>query len=79
LSSSAGLVVRPLQVAVYQTARALEVTVIALTGQSGGKLLGLADIAIRVPARETPRVQEMHVLVYHALCAMLERDLITTA
>jgi phosphoheptose isomerase len=59
-----------------QTGRALGVTVIALTGQSGGKLAGLADVAIRVPAQETARAQELHIQCYHALCEMLERDLV---
>jgi len=55
-----------------QTARALGLTVIALTGEDGGRLAGLADVAIRVPARRTDRVQELHVQCYHALCEMLE-------
>ena len=57
-----------------QTARALGLTVIALTGESGGRLADLADIAIRVPARRTDRVQELHVHCYHALCEMLEAE-----
>jgi phosphoheptose isomerase len=60
-----------------QTARALGLTTIALTGQSGGKLAGLADVAIRVPAQATARVQELHILCYHALCEMLENAWIT--
>ena len=55
-----------------QVARALGVTVIALTGQSGGKLASLADIAIRAPATRTDRVQELCVHLYHCLCEMLE-------
>ena len=55
-----------------QTARALGLSVIALTGQDGGQLASLADIAIRAPARRTDRVQELHIQLYHALCEMLE-------
>jgi D-sedoheptulose 7-phosphate isomerase len=55
-----------------QTARALGLTVVALTGAGGGRLAGLADVAIQVPARRTDRAQELHVLCYHALCEMLE-------
>ncbi len=55
-----------------QTARALGLTVICLTGDSGGKLANLSDIALRMPASRTDRVQEYHVLCYHALCEMLE-------
>jgi D-sedoheptulose 7-phosphate isomerase len=55
-----------------QVGRALGVTVLSLTGQGGGKLALLADVAIRVPATQTDRVQELHVHVYHCLCEMLE-------
>jgi len=55
-----------------QVARALGVTILSLTGQDGGKLARLADVAIRVPATQTDRVQELHVHVYHCLCEMLE-------
>lgn len=53
-------------------ARARSLTTIALTGAEGGPLARQADIALRVPAHETDRVQEQHVLVYHCLCEMLE-------
>ena len=49
--------------------------VIALTGESGGKLAALADSAIRVPEKETYRVQELHLPVYHWLCAALEEEI----
>ena len=57
-----------------QTARALGLKVIALTGESGGRLAGLSDVAIRAPAQRTDRVQEWHVQCYHALCEMLETE-----
>lgn len=58
------------------TAKALGLTVIALTGMDGGKLVGISDIAIKVPSSETSRVQEMHSIVYHTLCKMLEASLL---
>jgi D-sedoheptulose 7-phosphate isomerase len=61
-----------------QTARALGLPVIALTGQAGGKLAGLADIAMRAPALETARVQELHMQIYHTLCEMLEEEFIAS-
>lgn len=57
---------------VAQAARALGVTVLALTGQGGGRLAPLADVALRAPATRTDRVQEYHVCLYHCLCEMLE-------
>ena len=50
----------------------LGVIVIGLTGEGGGTLAREADIAIRVPERETFKVQELHLPVYHYLCAAVE-------
>ena len=55
-------------------ARARGMAVIALTGETGGKLRALSDICIAVPAREAFRVQELHLPVYHALCLALEEE-----
>lgn len=41
-------------------------------GGNGGKLKELADVSIIVPEHETYKVQELHLPVYHCLCAMLE-------
>lgn len=48
---------------------------VGLTGESGGKTAGLCDICIRAPARETPLVQECHVLVCHIFCGLVEETL----
>ena len=56
-----------------EIAKALGITVIALTGRSGGRLRGIADICIRVPEDETYKVQELHLPVYHFLCAETEK------
>ena len=53
-------------------AKAAGITAVALTGESGGKCRALADICVRVPETETFKIQEYHLPVYHALCAMLE-------
>ena len=57
--------------AVY-TAKVMGLKVIGLTGRTGGKIKKYCDVAICVPADETPRIQELHLPVYHTLCAMLE-------
>lgn len=53
-------------------ARALGIKIIGLTGQGGGELAGVSDVAIRVPETETYMIQELHLPVYHCLCLMLE-------
>ena len=59
-------------VAAAQVARAKGLTVIGLTGRSGGILVEHTDVCIRVPADETYLVQEYHMPVYHAMCMMIE-------
>ena len=53
-------------------ARALGIKVIGLSGEKGGELASVADVAIRVPETETYKIQELHLPVYHTWCLMLE-------
>lgn len=46
--------------------------ILGLTGAHGGRMMEYCDVVIRVPASQTHTVQEYHLPVYHALCAMLE-------
>ncbi|MGE3538404.1 MAG: SIS domain-containing protein [Candidatus Tectimicrobiota bacterium] len=55
-----------------ETARDLHLATIGLTGQGGGGMATLCDVLIDVPSRSTPRVQEMHLVVYHYLCERIE-------
>jgi len=45
---------------------------IGLTGEDGGQLSPMVDIAIKAPASATNRVQEQHQLIYHTLCSLVE-------
>ena len=49
-------------------------TAVALTGQGGGRLAAIADPLIAVPSSDTARIQEMHILIGHMLCDVLEQD-----
>ena len=53
-------------------ARAIGMKVIGLTGQDGGELAEVADVAVKVPERETYMIQELHLPIYHCWCLMLE-------
>lgn len=46
--------------------------VIAMTGKDGGAMRELSDVCLVVPAQMTADIQEFHLPIYHALCAMLE-------
>lgn len=57
------------------TARDLGVSVIAMTGQSGGRLADYADFLINVPTSDTGRIQEAHIVVIHAISEHVEYEL----
>jgi D-sedoheptulose 7-phosphate isomerase len=57
-----------------ETARAIGIKVLGLTGGSGGKLAALCDRCIRVPESEVYRIQQLHLPVFHCLCLMLEDE-----
>jgi len=52
--------------------RALGMFTIAMTGAGGGKLAPLADVLLDVPSRATPRIQEVHICLYHFICQEVE-------
>jgi len=54
-------------------ARQMGVYTIGLTGASGGRMRELVDVLIAAPSNETPRIQECHILVGHALCDAVEQ------
>ena len=61
-------------IAALETARAQGLVTVAFTGEGGGKVAPLADFLFAVPSRETPRIQEAHILAGHLLCDWLELD-----
>lgn len=52
----------------------LGLKVIGLTGETGGKMKNLCDALINVPEKETYKIQELHLPVYHALCLIVENE-----
>ncbi len=62
-----------------KVAKALGLKVIVLTGEAESRLSEIADVAIRVPRREVHQIQELHLPVYHALCAALEAEFFAEA
>lgn len=62
-------------VKVLEKARASGMKTLALLGRDGGKAKMLADVPIVVPAQETARIQESHIMIIHILCDLVEREL----
>jgi D-sedoheptulose 7-phosphate isomerase len=56
-------------------ARELGLKTIGLTGQGGGRMAEHCDVLMAVPLVDTPRVQEVHLVTYHVICAALEQRL----
>ena len=58
-----------------QMAKVLGLKTLALTGSKDSKLSALCDVTVKVPETETFKIQELHLPVYHYLCAQLEEEL----
>lgn len=58
-----------------ETGRSRGLISIALTGQGGGAARGLADLLLDVPSMETPRIQEVHLVIIHALVGDIDAAL----
>jgi len=56
-------------------ARETGLATVALTGSSGGKVAAIADLCIRVPTDDTPRVQEACMHLGHTICEIVEREM----
>ncbi len=57
-----------------KVARAIGMKVISLTGEKYSKLKELSDITIQAPSKETFKIQELHLPIYHAICLALENE-----
>lgn len=56
-------------------ARQMRCTTLGLLGNDGGTLAGIVDLALVVPVKETPHIQEAHVTMIHILCDLIEKHL----
>lgn len=57
-----------------ESAKDKQCEVIGLSGRDGGKMQNLVDLNIVIPSDSTPRIQEMHLLIEHILCNVIERE-----
>ncbi|HXO76050.1 MAG TPA: D-sedoheptulose 7-phosphate isomerase [Puia sp.] len=56
----------------FDTAREKGITTIGMTGEGGGRIKELSDYLIDIPSRNTPRIQEAHMLLGHIICQLVE-------
>jgi D-sedoheptulose 7-phosphate isomerase len=57
-----------------EEARAKGITCIGMTAEGGGKMAAACDICLAVPAKVTARAQEMHILMGHILCELVDHE-----
>jgi len=65
----------PNVVAAVKYARDAGIFTLGLTGDGGGDMAPFCDVLMAVPLRETPRVQEVHIVTYHSICSQVEERL----
>ena len=47
---------------------------IGFSGQDGGAMIDICDITLEVPSGDTPRIQEMHILIGHIICHLIDQE-----
>jgi D-sedoheptulose 7-phosphate isomerase len=57
-----------------ESAKKIGCKVITLTGKSGGEMKNLGDINLVISSNDTPRIQEMHIMVGHMICAIIDKE-----
>lgn len=59
----------------FEAAREMSIITVGLTGETGGEMAPLCDFLINIPSKDTPRIQESHILVGHIVCELVESTL----
>jgi len=60
-------------------ARANGLFTVGFTGETGGQMTDRAEVLFCVPSRQTPRIQETHILLGHIICELIDRELFPEA
>lgn len=63
----------------FEAAKAKGITTVGFTGKTGGLLKATSDYLVNVPSTDTPRIQEVHMLLGHAICQFVEETYFATA
>ncbi|MBL7894018.1 MAG: D-sedoheptulose 7-phosphate isomerase [Bacteroidia bacterium] len=69
-SGNSGNVVKALQVA-----NDIGMVTVGFTGETGGKMKDLCKYLVNIPSKDTPRIQECHMLLGHTICELVEMEL----
>lgn len=69
-SGNSGNVVKALEVA-----NQIGIITVGFTGETGGKMAGLCKYLVNIPSKDTPRIQECHMVIGHTICELVELNL----
>lgn len=58
-----------------EEAKKLKMITIGFTGKDGGKMKACCDLLVAIPSVDTPRIQECHMVIGHAVCEIVEKEL----
>jgi len=59
----------------FEVANEIGMVTIAFTGETGGKMKDAAKYLINIPSKDTPRIQECHMILGHTICELVEMEL----
>lgn len=59
----------------FEKAKEMGIHIIALTGETGGNMKEYADVLLNVPSKDTPRIQESHIMIGHIICELVETSM----
>lgn len=59
-----------------EKAKEIGIKIISLTGKDGGKIKEISDVNLNVNSESTPRVQEVHEVIYHIVCELVEKEMV---
>jgi len=63
-------------ISALKLAKQLECEVIGLSGKGGGEMNEICSLNLVVPSNDTPRIQEIHILIGHILCHLIEKEFV---
>jgi len=58
----------------FEVARQKAITTVGFTGEGGGKMKSISDYLLDIPSKDTPRIQESHIMLGHIICQLVEES-----
>ena len=56
----------------YKACKEMGISIISMTGKTGGAMKEMSDLLLNVPSTDTPRIQESHIMIGHIICELVE-------